>query len=53
MEFGGIKITCALEAVIGSVGDFTHIFEYEGYKGYDEFMRSMKDDKVSVRLYYI
>jgi hypothetical protein len=46
-EFGGIKTTGAWECVVGSVGEFTHIFEYEGYRGFDEFMRKFKGDEVS------
>jgi hypothetical protein len=52
-EFGGIKVTGAWECVVGSVGDFTHIFEYEGYRGFDEFMRKFREDKVSIWAFYM
>jgi hypothetical protein len=45
-ELGGVKLTGSWETVIGSVGDFTHILEYEGYKGYDTTMRDLRADKV-------
>lgn len=35
---------------MGSVGDYTHIFEYEGYRGFDEFMRKYRADEVSFEL---
>lgn len=47
-ELGGIKVTGAWECVVGSVGDYTHIFEYEGYRGFDEFMRKYREDEVSL-----
>ncbi|WWC85481.1 uncharacterized protein L201_000345 [Kwoniella dendrophila CBS 6074] len=41
-EFGRVKLTGSWESVIGTVGEFTHILEYEGYKGYDETNRALK-----------
>lgn len=46
-EFGNVKVTGAWECVVGSVGEYTHIFEYEGYKGFDSFGRKFRADKVS------
>lgn len=46
-ELGGVKLTGSWETVVGSVGDFTHILEYEGHKGYDATSRALKNDKVS------
>lgn len=45
-ELGGVKLTGSWETVIGSVGDFTHILEYEGYKGFDAAMTAFRGDKV-------
>lgn len=47
-QLGGVKLTGSWETVIGSVGEFTHILEYEGYKGFDETCRALRNDKVSV-----
>ncbi|KAI9638889.1 uncharacterized protein MKK02DRAFT_41916 [Dioszegia hungarica] len=44
-EFGGIKVTGAWEVVVGSVGEFVHIFEYEGYKGFDEAQARFRGDE--------
>jgi len=44
-ELGGVKLTGSWETVVGSVGEFTHILEYEGYKGYDETSRAMRMDQ--------
>lgn len=46
-ELGGVKLTGSWETVVGSVGDFTHILEYDGYKGMDAVMSAVKQDKVS------
>ncbi|GFZ44862.1 hypothetical protein JCM24511_02588 [Saitozyma sp. JCM 24511] len=46
-ELGGVKLTGSWETVIGSVGDFTHILEYEGYKGFDAAMTAFRGDKNS------
>ena len=43
---GGVKLTGSWETVIGTVGEFTHILEYDGYKGYDTTSRALRDDKV-------
>ncbi|WWC67160.1 uncharacterized protein I206_101067 [Kwoniella pini CBS 10737] len=44
-EFGRVKLTGSWESVVGTVGEFTHILEYEGYKGYDETSRALKGSK--------
>lgn len=49
-ELGGVKLTASWETVVGSVGEFTHVLEYEGYKGFDETSRALRADKVSYRL---
>ena len=46
-ELGGVKLTASWETVVGSVGEFTHVLEYEGYKGYDETSRALRSDQVS------
>lgn len=46
-ELGGVKLTASWETVVGSVGEFTHVLEYEGFKGYDETSRALRTDKVS------
>lgn len=46
-ELGGVKLTASWETVVGSVGEFTHVLEYEGYKGFDETSRALRTDKVS------
>lgn len=45
-ELGGVKLTASWETVVGSVGEFTHVLEYEGYKGFDETSRALRNDKV-------
>jgi hypothetical protein len=45
-ELGGVKLTASWETVVGSVGEFTHVLEYEGYKGFDETSRALKKDSV-------
>jgi hypothetical protein len=47
-ELGGVKLTGSWETVVGSVGDFTHILEYEGFKGFDQTSRSLRKDPVRV-----
>lgn len=47
-ELGGVKLTGSWETTIGSVGDFTHILEYEGYKGLDATGRALRSDSVSL-----
>ena len=49
-ELGGIKLTGSWEVVVGSVGEFTHILEYEGYKGFDSTARALRTDQVSSQL---
>lgn len=46
-ELGGVKLTGSWETVVGSVGEFTHILEYEGYKGYDRSLEALRNDPVS------
>ncbi|RXK40726.1 nipsnap family protein [Tremella mesenterica] len=43
-ELGGVKLTGSWETTIGSVGDFHHILEYEGYRGLDETSRALRSD---------
>jgi hypothetical protein len=45
-ELGGVKLTASWETVVGSVGEFTHVLEYEGYKGFDETSRALRTDQV-------
>jgi hypothetical protein len=45
-ELGGVKLTASWETVVGSVGEFTHVLEYEGYKGFDETSRALRKDSV-------
>jgi hypothetical protein len=47
-ELGGVKLTGSWETVVGAVGEFTHILEYEGYKGYDATLRALRADKVKL-----
>jgi hypothetical protein len=35
---------------VGGVGEFVHIFEYEGYKGYDQYQETFRGDEVSLSL---
>lgn len=42
-----MKLTGSWETVVGTVGEFTHILEYEGYKGYDTTLRALRSDRVS------
>jgi hypothetical protein len=46
-ELGGVKLTGSWEIVVGGVGEFCHILEYEGYKGFDETTRAIRKDEVS------
>ena len=46
-DLGGVKLTASWETVVGSVGEFTHVLEYEGFKGFDETSRALRKDKVS------
>lgn len=50
-ELGGVKLTGSWETVIGAVGEYTHILEYEGHKGLDETMRTIRKDPVSCVLH--
>lgn len=50
-ELGGVKLTGSWETVVGSVGEFTHILEYEGYKGYDATLKALRGDKETQALY--
>ena len=49
-ELGGVKLTGSWETIVGSVGDFTHILEYDGHRGYDSTLRALREDKVGVML---
>ncbi|KAK8844555.1 hypothetical protein IAR55_006402 [Kwoniella newhampshirensis] len=44
-ELGNVKLTGSWEAVVGDVGTFTHILEYEGYKGFDETYKALRLSK--------
>ncbi|WVQ94302.1 hypothetical protein IAU59_001381 [Kwoniella sp. CBS 9459] len=44
-EYGRVKLTGSWESIVGTVGEFTHILEYEGYKGYDETIRALRHSK--------
>ncbi|WRT63365.1 uncharacterized protein IL334_000270 [Kwoniella shivajii] len=44
-EFGRVKLTGSWESIVGNVGEFTHILEYEGYKGYDETNKALRTSK--------
>ncbi len=46
-ELGGVKLTGSWETIVGSVGEFTNILEYEGHRGFDLTRRALRDDKVS------
>jgi hypothetical protein len=46
-QLAGVKLTGSWETIIGSVGNFTHIVEYEGYAGYDKTRKAALKDKVS------
>ncbi|KLT43202.1 NIPSNAP-domain-containing protein [Cutaneotrichosporon oleaginosum] len=35
-NLGNVKLCGSWETIVGAVGNFTHILEHEGYKGYDE-----------------
>ena len=49
-ELGGMRLTGSWEAIVGSVGTFTHILEFDGYKGFDATSRSLREDKVGLRV---
>jgi len=46
-DLGGVKLTASWETVVGAVGEFTHVLEYEGFKGFDETSRALRKDSVS------
>lgn len=46
-ELGGVKLCGSWETIIGSVGNFVHILEHEGYAGYDETRRQSLKNEVS------
>jgi hypothetical protein len=48
-DLGGVKLTASWETIVGSVGEFTHVLEYEGFKGFDETSRALRKDSVSFR----
>ena len=41
-----MKLKGSWETIVGRVGEFTHILEYEGYRGFDETLRASRRDKV-------
>ncbi|KIR59204.1 nipsnap family protein [Cryptococcus bacillisporus CA1873] len=43
-ELGGVKLMGSWESIVGDVGSFTHILEYEGYKGFDVTRRAIAAD---------
>ncbi|WVQ85111.1 hypothetical protein IAT38_007276 [Cryptococcus sp. DSM 104549] len=43
-ELGGVKLTGSWESIVGDVGNFTHILEYQGYKGLDETTHALRDN---------
>ncbi|KAE8540561.1 hypothetical protein D1P53_003512 [Cryptococcus gattii VGV] len=43
-ELGGVKLMGSWESIVGDVGSFTHILEYEGYKGFDATRRAIAAD---------
>lgn len=45
-ELGGVKLTGSWETIVGNVGEYTHILEYEGHKGYDVTGRLLRKDQV-------
>jgi hypothetical protein len=45
-DLGGVKLTASWETVVGSVGEVTHVLEYEGFKGFDETSRALRKDSV-------
>jgi hypothetical protein len=47
-ELGGVKLTGSWETVVGGVGEFCHILEYEGYKGFDITTRAVRKDQVGI-----
>lgn len=46
-QLGGVKLTGSWESIIGAVGNFTHIIEYEGYAGYDRTRKAALKHTVS------
>lgn len=46
-QLGGVKLCGSWETIIGAVGNFTHILEYEGYSGYDETRKASLKHAVS------
>lgn len=46
-ELGNLKVSGSFETIVGDVGNFNHILEYDGYKGYDQALQSHRDSKVS------
>ncbi|KAL1408934.1 hypothetical protein Q8F55_005748 [Vanrija albida] len=44
-ELGNLKVSCSFETIVGDVGNFNHILEYDGYKGYDQALQSHRDSK--------
>lgn len=45
-NLGNVKLCGSWETIIGAVGNFTHILEYEGYAGYDETRRKSLKNQV-------
>lgn len=46
-DLGGVKLCGSWETIIGSVGNFVHVLEHEGYAGYDETRRQSLKNEVS------
>ncbi|OWZ79082.1 nipsnap family protein [Cryptococcus neoformans Bt85] len=44
-QLGGVKLMGSWESIVGDVGSFTHVLEYEGYKGFDATRRAIAADK--------
>ncbi|ORX34936.1 hypothetical protein BD324DRAFT_633298 [Kockovaella imperatae] len=49
-ELGGMRLTGSWEAIVGSVGTFNHIIEFDGYKAFDTTIRTLREDKDMAKL---
>lgn len=45
-NLANVKLCGSWETILGAVGNFTHILEHEGYKGYDETRRLLLKNEV-------
>lgn len=52
-SLGNVKLCGSWETIIGAVGNFTHILEYEGYAGYDETRRKSLKNEVGRGLVHL